>query len=174
METPKIRDYIISKGYCNGEGLDLGCGYCKILPNAIGIDVQKLDGVDIVSDIRKLGMIEASSMDYVYSSHALEDLYNPDVALIEWLRVLKPGGYLILYLPHRDIYPRINSVGTKRNEDHFFDYVPQDMVFIFNYLEDVCKYKLSIVENFTHGEIPYNPQGNYSFCTVIKLISKSS
>src|SRR3569833_417437 len=40
--------------------------------------------------------------DFVLSSHMLEHSANPLKALREWLRVLKPGGTLLLVLPHRD------------------------------------------------------------------------
>ena len=40
------------------------------------------------------------SLDFVFSSHVLEHLSEPERALKEWQRVLKPGGVLFLYLPH--------------------------------------------------------------------------
>jgi SAM-dependent methyltransferase len=40
------------------------------------------------------------SLDFVFSSHTLEHLDRPWDALSEWIRVLKPGGVLFLYLPH--------------------------------------------------------------------------
>jgi len=41
------------------------------------------------------------SLDYVASSHVFEHLSNPVKALIEWQRVLKPGGYAYLVIPDR-------------------------------------------------------------------------
>jgi SAM-dependent methyltransferase len=40
-----------------------------------------------------------SSCDFVLSSHMLEHVANPLKALMEWRRVLKPEGYLLLVLP---------------------------------------------------------------------------
>jgi ADP-heptose:LPS heptosyltransferase len=42
------------------------------------------------------------------------------------VRVLKPGGHLCLYLPHRDFYPNIGTPGS--NPDHKHDFIPQDIV----------------------------------------------
>jgi SAM-dependent methyltransferase len=40
--------------------------------------------------------------DAVLSSHVLEHLANPLGALAEWRRVVRPGGYVLLIVPHRD------------------------------------------------------------------------
>jgi len=42
------------------------------------------------------------SLDYVFSSHCLEHIENWRDALSEWVRKLKPGGIIFLYLPHPD------------------------------------------------------------------------
>src|SRR3954468_17271504 len=41
-----------------------------------------------------------SSCDFVLSSHVLEHLANPLRALMEWRRVLRPGGKLFMLVPH--------------------------------------------------------------------------
>lgn len=48
--------------------------------------------------------IEAGAYDCVIASHCLEHMANPIKALLEWKRVLRAGGVLLLILPHRD-YP---------------------------------------------------------------------
>jgi len=40
--------------------------------------------------------------DAVISSHVLEHLANPLGALAEWRRVVRPGGHVLLIVPHRD------------------------------------------------------------------------
>jgi SAM-dependent methyltransferase len=47
-------------------------------------------------------MIADESYDFVLASHMLEHTANPLATLAEWRRVLKPGGGLVLVLPHRD------------------------------------------------------------------------
>jgi SAM-dependent methyltransferase len=49
------------------------------------------------SDLRE---IPDDSYDFLLSSHNLEHFANPIKALKEWQRVVKPGGHLVLVLPH--------------------------------------------------------------------------
>lgn len=41
------------------------------------------------------------SLDYVIASHVLEHVANPVAALIEWYRVMRPGGIIYLVVPNR-------------------------------------------------------------------------
>jgi SAM-dependent methyltransferase len=43
----------------------------------------------------------SNSLDYVASSHVLEHVANPVAALIEWYRVLRPGGIIYVVVPNR-------------------------------------------------------------------------
>ena len=57
--------------------------------------------VDIVAPGDDLPFPDAS-LDYVLSSHVLEHFYDPIEALHEWSRVVRPGGYIFMIIPHRD------------------------------------------------------------------------
>lgn len=111
----RVRDYIeinetnVEDPNNNLKILDIGCGTDKIFKGAYGIDKRHLPGVDEVIDISKGLPFENESYDYVYSSHCLEDLVDPKETLAEWLRVLKPQGSIILYLPHKDYYKGFNA-----------------------------------------------------------------
>jgi SAM-dependent methyltransferase len=59
-------------------------------------------GRQYVAEAADLGRIASERYDILLSSHALEHVANPLKALAEWRRVLKPGGWLVLVLPHRD------------------------------------------------------------------------
>ncbi len=39
------------------------------------------------------------SQDFVLSSHVFEHIPNPILALLEWQRVIKPGGYVVMVVP---------------------------------------------------------------------------
>jgi len=125
-ETDKIRyDAWL---YVAGQGLDIGCGTCKVAPHATGIDILRVGAApiaDIAADGRRLPTIASASLDFVYSSHFLEHVVDYEATLAEWWRVLKVGGKLILYLPHRDFYPRIGQSGS--NTDHKHDFHPDDI-----------------------------------------------
>jgi ADP-heptose:LPS heptosyltransferase len=62
----------------------------------------------------------------VFSSHLLEHIADYRAALREWWRLVKVNGYLVLYLPHRDLYPRIGEPGS--NSDHKHDFAPEDIL----------------------------------------------
>lgn len=107
-ETAKIRDRVLE--YCRGSGVDIGCGIDKIKSDTLGVDCRELEGVDVCADASgKLGMFTDQQFDYVYSSHFLEHVESPIDCLQEWNRILKEGGYLVLYLPHKDYYTEENS-----------------------------------------------------------------
>ncbi len=106
-ETVHIRSEVIE--FCKGKGLDLGCGGVKICPEAWGFDLPtpytdlKFTPIELKGDARQLP-VNNGVLDYVYSSHLLEDFTNTFDVMFEWTRVLKKGGYLILYLPNQKIF----------------------------------------------------------------------
>jgi predicted SAM-dependent methyltransferase len=115
--------------YCKGIGLDIGCRNNKITPSTIGIDLIDGDGCpwgpNIVGDGTNLKIFSSNSLDYVFAGHMLEDIWDPIGCLREWIRVVKPGGYVILITPHASYYPRVGTHGA--NPDHKFDYWPNHM-----------------------------------------------
>jgi SAM-dependent methyltransferase len=48
-----------------------------------------------------LSEIENDRYDFLLSSHNLEHIANPLKALKEWIRVIKPGGFILLILPDK-------------------------------------------------------------------------
>jgi ADP-heptose:LPS heptosyltransferase/predicted SAM-dependent methyltransferase len=130
-ESAKIRWELVP--YTRGRGLDLGCGPSKTFPHFIGVDNYTATaqfGIqmkpDVVCNVTKLDVFGSASMDFVFSSHCLEHVKDYKSALREWWRVVKPGGYLCLYLPHKDLYPNIGTEGA--NPDHKHDFLPADIV----------------------------------------------
>ena len=119
--------------YLRGRGVDLGFGTFKVLPHAIGVDNghHEAFGHHINPDVRvdtceKMDVFASQSMDFVYSSHLLEHIENFKAALHEWWRLVKVGGYMVLYLPHKDFYPNIGQPGA--NPDHKHDFLPKDII----------------------------------------------
>ena len=154
-EASKIRNRI--KEWTFGKGLDVGCGLDKISPEAIGIDIAPLPGVNYTLDARDLFIFDDNQFDYIFSAHVLEDLENPEDTLREWLRVLKPGGYLILYLPHKDYYPNIGKEGA--NPAHKHDFLPNDILQI---LKRICFFDVHVLEE-------RNKNDEYSFLLVLMI-----
>lgn len=129
--------------YCTGRGLDIGFGGDPLVPGIQGWDFEH-------GDAQYLQGLADSQFDFVYSSHTLEHLDDPAVALKNWWRVLKPGGYLIVYIPHRDLYEKKEKLPSQfnTNHKHFFLIDKED-------LPDTLSIKKLIVENFSGAEIVY-------------------
>lgn len=61
-------------------------------------------------------------LDFVYSSHLLEDYVDTEAVLREWLRVLKPGGRLVIFCPDEQLYRRhCAATGQPYNYHHVHD-----------------------------------------------------
>jgi ADP-heptose:LPS heptosyltransferase/predicted SAM-dependent methyltransferase len=132
-ESQKIKWELIP--YIRGKyWLDLGCGDQKVFPAFIGVDnchhAKEFDWkikpeID-VETCEKMPMLASGQYDLVFSSHLLEHIQDYQSALREWWRLIKPNGYLALYLPHKKFYPNIGEDGA--NPDHKHDFEPEDIV----------------------------------------------
>jgi SAM-dependent methyltransferase len=79
---------------------------------------KKAPGRNIFRDASDLSSIADQSYDFILSSHNLEHFANPVKALVEWKRVLRAGGALILVLPN---YRRtFDHQRTPTAVDHMF------------------------------------------------------
>jgi SAM-dependent methyltransferase len=84
--------------------LNLGCGD-KLLPGYVNVDVAASRAgrrPDVLCDLRRLTPFESDSVEEILSVHAIEHFWRWEAAdvLREWLRVLKPGGVMILECPN--------------------------------------------------------------------------
>jgi len=109
-ETSKVRHLVLP--YCQGHGCDIGFGGDKIKKtDCAGIDYAQpyaytgKDNVDIACDVMNEPIpVADNTFDYVYSSHLIEDFPDTRAALEEFIRILKPGGHLILVFPDQRKY----------------------------------------------------------------------
>ena len=103
--------------YFSGRAIDIGSGPDPLSRFAgFWPFLQSVDEWDVEDgDAQYLAGVSDASFDCVYSSHTLEHLVDPAIALDHWLRVLKPGGYLVFTVPDEDMYeqgvwpPRFNN-----------------------------------------------------------------
>lgn len=68
-------------------------------------DAQLMDGV------------ADATFDFVHSSHCLEHLHDPAEGLRNWLRVVKPGGHIVVTVPDEDLYEQ-GVFPSTFNRDH--------------------------------------------------------
>lgn len=105
--------------YFVGRGLDVGGGsdplslYKGLFPQITEI----MDWDWEQGDAQYLASLPDESFDFVHSSHCLEHLVDPAVGLANWLRVLKPGGYMVITVPDEDLYEQ-GVFPSRYNGDH--------------------------------------------------------
>ena len=104
--------------YFNGHGIDIGAGsdplnqYLQQFPLIKSVrpwDIQ--DG-----DAQYLEDVDDISLDWAHASHCLEHLNDPWIAMPNWLRKIKKGGYLIITVPDEDMYENLRWPSTWTNE----------------------------------------------------------
>jgi len=100
----KHEDFI--DDFLTGTGIEIGAFETPI-PGISPIYIDKFSEfagrkshADFMGDATALPAF-SSSVDYVATSHVLEHCANPVKALLEWQRVLKPGGYVYCVIPDR-------------------------------------------------------------------------
>jgi SAM-dependent methyltransferase len=115
----RIWDPSFMRRYFVGDGIDIGGQpdpltlYCEMFP--LMRNVKIWDAAD--GDAQFMTGIPDASFDFVHSSHCLEHICDPRKALQNWLRILKPGGFLIVMVPDEDLYEQ-GVFPSTYNKDH--------------------------------------------------------
>jgi SAM-dependent methyltransferase len=143
-----------------------------IVPHAIGVD-RDFPGYD-----GKTLPFSDQSQDAVHSSHCLEHIPDPSHALADWFRVLRIGGYLILTVPHQQLYER-KPTPTSRwggNEHHRF-YTPAVLLAEIEAALPVGEFRVrSLRDNdkdFDYSRTPdQSPLGCYEIEIVLERIAR--
>lgn len=65
-------------------------------------DKRRPLGRQFISEATNLSSIQSDTYDFILSSHVVEHIANPLLALYEWIRVLKEKGILVLIVPHKE------------------------------------------------------------------------
>ena len=83
----------------NGAGIDIGCGACPISNSARPFDIAQGDANNILDFVST-----SPGFDFVFSSHCLEHLHDPEKSISDWWQLVRPGGALIVIVPDEDLY----------------------------------------------------------------------
>jgi SAM-dependent methyltransferase len=112
--------------------LHLGCGPDR-RHGWINVDARVEVEPDVVARADALPMFADASVDEIEACHLFEHLtpHEAERALVEWRRVLKPGGTLMLELPNLDDCVRLLAADPE-SEDHALG-----MIGIFGWPEGV-------------------------------------
>jgi SAM-dependent methyltransferase len=103
----------------SGEGIDVGCGDSRI--EVFRPDYPRMGSVrlhDIKDgDAQKMENYGRGVFGFVHSSHCLEHMRDPVEAVQNWLRILEPGGHLVVCVPDAKMYEKY-LWPSRFNHDH--------------------------------------------------------
>ena len=105
--------------YFKGNGIDIGgktdplALYTELFPLVKNIYTRDIED----GDAQFMSSVISETYDFVHSSHCLEHLNNPIEGLKNWIRILKPNGYLVITVPDEDLYEQ-GSFPSTFNKDH--------------------------------------------------------
>lgn len=109
----------ISK-YFVGNGIDVGCGsdtvgrYYRQFPLIKSVKPFDMEDGDAQYLTR---YCQPQSFDFLHSSHSLEHMVDPRVALKQLIECVRIGGYLIITVPDEDMYEH-GQWPSQFNHDH--------------------------------------------------------
>lgn len=102
----RLHDVRFVNTYFKGDGVDIGAGSDPLSNNAQQFPLmESLKVWDLQDgDAQQMKNAPDDSYDFVHSSHCLEHLHDPHEAFQNWIRICKPGGYIITTIPEEDLY----------------------------------------------------------------------
>lgn len=128
------KDKIILNNLCESDNriVDIGCGEGILLQKICGLAPQgNVTGIDCMSenisicrqhnlpaelgDIYDLA-IQSESVDIVFLIEVIEHLVDYEKALVEVVRILKPGGKLVILFPHDSFFAFTRFITLKFKE----------------------------------------------------------
>jgi len=115
----RAHDSRFATRYFVGNGVDVGGGHDSL---ALYTELFPLIGNVVIydapqGDAQKLANVDDGSFDFLFSSHCLEHMRDPVEALGNWIRVIRPGGHLIISVPDEDLYEQ-GVFPSTFNTDH--------------------------------------------------------
>ncbi|MEI7444263.1 MAG: methyltransferase domain-containing protein [Burkholderiales bacterium] len=114
LHTPAFHTrYFVGKGIDVGGRPDPLSLYVELFPRLESVRSWDLED----GDAQYLEGVPDGSLDFVHSSHCLEHLVDPRVGLRNWVRVIRPGGHVIVTVPDEDLYEQ-GAFPSTYNADH--------------------------------------------------------
>ena len=156
MASETARYQHLTTRYCEGCGIDVGSQGSPVVPWAWQLDLPPAEysiyngGAQLPGTVQLRGRgeslpVETGSLDFVYSSHLLEDFSDWKPLLSEWVRVLKPGGHLIILIPDKKLFAAAMARGQIGNPAHKHEGRVGELT------EYAAKFRLELIEDRLTG-----------------------
>lgn len=166
MEKYLSGDHILDIGYQSKDPLVVPVTETAI---GIGLDYPGYDGTTLP--------FADESQDAVMASHVLEHIPNHRIVLADWFRVLKIGGFLVLFLPHKYLYEKRPDIPSLLNSDHRRGYTSASLLAELESSLPVNGYRIRHLTENDEGyryDIPFEapPHGCYEIELVAEKIAR--
>jgi len=169
----RVHDARFATRYFVGHGIDIGCGndplndqreHFPLIESCLPWDI--VDG-----DAQKMEMDAGVQFDFIYSSHCLEHLHSPLVALRRWCDLLRAGGHLVIVVPDHTLYEHDNWP-SKYNPDHKWSFTTARCADLMRSLAGMRILKLELLDHtFKPKDIGDQTLGNAE-CGIELILQK--
>lgn len=113
MHEPAFMRYFAGKGIDIGGAPDPLLQYEHLFPLMEQCQIWDRQH----GDAQYMPTVADEKFDFVHSSHTLEHMEDPATAMVNWIRILKRGGYLVCIVPHEMLYEH-GQWPSQYNNDH--------------------------------------------------------
>ena len=140
--------------YCKGNGIDIGSQGSPVNVNSIQVEYDRSRFAEDVpihweGDGTQNLPFKDNVLDYVYSSHLIEDYVDWIPILKEWNRIIKINGHIVIMVPDHDKFRECVSKGQVDNFNHKHESFAGELSQIysqhFKNFEIICDY---ITDNY--------------------------
>lgn len=165
--------------------LVLDIGYRGDLPDALpivdgAIGIENNEPVETRDGLRPYDGLHLpfrdGVVDAVHASHVLEHVDQPKDCLVEWFRVLRIGGHLVIMVPHAYLYERRVTVPPSRwSGEHKIAFTPWSLIMAMELVFEPNTYRVRLLRDEDAGyryDLPLDahPQGMYEITLVLQKI----
>jgi SAM-dependent methyltransferase len=150
--------------YFVGAGIDIGAGNDSletVKSQFRGItSIRSWDMPD--GDAQYLATIKDNTFDFAHSSHCLEHMHYPAEALNNWIRVVRPNGYVIVTIPDMMMYEH-GHWPSRFNDDHKWMFTNTETThekcicitnFISEFTDKTYLEKIEVINSFYNEQLP--------------------
>ena len=131
-----------------------------------------------------MSTVADESYDFVHSSHCLEHLNDPYEAFTNWIRICRPGGYIVTTIPEEDMYEQGQWPSTYNGEhktswtigktESWSPVSNNLLAFLFGFLDQVEVIRVEKVDGAYQYQVPRIDQTAFgiSECAIEFIVRK--